>query len=171
MKAVKSLMYPLAILSAIAVLVSCKAYSFTGGALKPGVETVSIETFDNSARIVNPTLTQDLTESLKDRFVRQTNLRLQNFEGDMQISGSVTQYDVAPVAIQGNETAAANRLSISMKIKYVNAKYPEDNWENTFSSFEDFGAEQALSDVEATLTAAIVDRLTQDIFNKCLSNW
>lgn len=149
----------------------CGIYSFSGGKLKPGLEKVSIEIFENNASIVVPTLAQDLTEKMKDRFISQSNLQLVNYDGDLQLSGAINRYDVSPVAIQGNETAANNRLTITIKVKYDNVKYPEDSWDKTFSQFEDFSSSQSLSDVEAGLIEEIIDRLTQDVFNQVLANW
>ena len=150
---------------------SCGIYNFQGGKLAPGLETVSVELFENQASIIVPTLAQDLTEQLKDRFISQSNLNLVNYDGDLQFSGSITRYGVAPVAITGDETAAQNRLTITIKVNYECPKYPEDSWSNTFSQFEDFSSSTNLSDVEDDLVATITERLTLDVFNKVLSNW
>jgi hypothetical protein len=146
-------------------------YSFTGGKPKAGLETVTVNLFDNNASLVNPTLAVDMTEAIKDKFIAQSNLRLVNFEGDMQFEGQVVQYDVRPVAIQGNETAASNRLTVGLKVKYTCEKYPEDSWDKVFSQFSDFSSTLSLNNVEGDLVKDIVDRLAQDIFNKALSNW
>lgn len=151
--------------------VGCGIYSFTGGKLKPGLDTVSVELFENKASLINPSLAIDMTERLKDKFVGQSSLRLAQDDGDLQFSGYISQYDVRPVAIQGNETAASNRLTIALSVKYVCEKYPEDSWDKNFSQFSDFPSTQNLSDVESTLVTDIVDRLAQDVFNKVLANW
>lgn len=149
----------------------CGVYSLTGGALRTGVETISVERFENNAPLIVPTLAQDLTEALKDRFVGQTSLQVVAYDGDMQFSGYISRYDVAPVAIQGNETAAQNRLTISVKVKYEVEQYPDDNWDKNFSQFADFPGNTDLSEVENELIEQILDQLTLDIFNKALSNW
>ena len=112
-----------------------------------------------------------MTEKLKDKFVGQSSLQLADFDADLQFSGYISQYDVRPVAIQGNETAASNRLTVAISVKYVCEKYPEDSWDKNFSQFSDYGSTQNLSDVEADLVSDIVDRLAQDVFNKVLANW
>ena len=127
--------------------------------------------FENKAPLINPTLAVDVTEKIKDVFISQSSLRLATYDGDMIFEGTIAQYDVRPVAIQGNETAASNRLTIGIKVKYTCEKYPEDSWEKTFSQFSDFGSTQNLSDVEQELVKDIVARLGQDVFNKALSNW
>lgn len=150
---------------------SCGIYSFTGGSIPEGIESITVERFENNAPLVVPSLSQDFTEALRQKFIRQTNLEMQDYEGDMQFSGAITKYAVAPEAITGNEVASQNRLTIGVKVSYVNTKYPEKNWDKSFAQFSLFSADQSLTEVEATLIEEIVDRLAQDIFNKALSNW
>lgn len=149
----------------------CGVYSFTGGKPKAGLETVTVNLFENNASLVNPSLAVDLTERIKDKFISQSSLRLADFDGDLVFDGEIVQYDVKPVAIQGNETAASNRLTVSVKVKYTCEKYPEDSWEKSFSQFSDFSSSSSLNTVEGELVKDIVDRISQDIFNKALSNW
>lgn len=149
----------------------CGIYSFTGGAVKEGIKTVNVELFENNSSIVVPTLAQDLTEKLKDKFIGQSNLTLVTFDGDMEFSGSISGYSVAPVAIQGDDVAAANRLTVTVTVAFENKKYPEDSWNKTFSQFSDFSSNVNLSDVETELLTDIVDRLTNDIFNQSLGSW
>lgn len=159
------------LLAACLLCFGCGIYSFGGGKLKPGLETVTIERFENNADLVVPTLAQDLTEGLKDRFISQSNLQLKQYDGDMVFTGSINTYRVSPVNIQGDETAAQNRLTIGLAVNYENTKYPEDSWKQNFSQFADFLASQSLTDVEAGLIEDIIDQLTTDIFNKVLANW
>ena len=149
----------------------CGIYSFTGSKPKDGLHTVSIDLFENNATIIVPTLAQDLTENLKDKFISQSNLQLLTYDGDLQFSGKIINYSVNPIAIQGNESAAQNRLTISLSVKYNCPKYPDDSWEQNFSQFADFSSNVNLSEVEGELIKDIIDRLTTDIFNKSLSNW
>jgi Lipopolysaccharide-assembly len=150
---------------------SCGIYSFTSGKPKEGIKTFTVELFQNKAALINPSLAVDVTEKIKDVFIGQSNLRVAQFDGDLNFEGTIVQYDVKPIAIQGNETAASNRLTISLKVKYTVEKYPEDSWEKSFSQFSDFPSTQNLSEVESELVKDIVGRLAQDIFNKALSNW
>jgi hypothetical protein len=164
---------PLRLLPLLALLfwTGCGIYSFTGGKPKDGLRTVSIDLFENNATIIVPTLAQDLTEKLKDKFISQSNLQLLTYEGDMQFSGQINSYTVSPIAIQGNESAAQNRLTITIGVKYNCTKYPDDSWDQNFSQFADFSSNVNLADVEAELIKDLIDRLTTDIFNKSLANW
>ena len=154
------------------ILVSCRVqYSFTGASISPDVKTVSISPFVNVAPLVNPTLASSFTEALKERFVTQTSLSLQDFAGDLSFSGEIVGYDVSPVAIQSNETAALNRLSITVKVKFVNVKDAKANFERSFSFYTDYPASQSFADREPELVATIQAKLVDDVFNAAVANW
>jgi hypothetical protein len=151
----------------------CKMnYSFTGASISPEIKTVSVQYFPNYAPGGgNPTLSQTFTEKLKDRFVSQTNLKLLERNGDLNFGGSITGYSIQPIAIQGNETAASNRLTISVNVKFTNVKNEKQDFETVFSRFVDFSSTKSLSTVEAELIKQINEQLVNDIFNKAVSNW
>ena len=151
---------------------SCRmSYSFTGASISPNVHTVTILNFPNNASLVVPTLSRTITEALKDYFTSQTNLVLVERNGDLLLDGSITQYSVVPVAIQGNETAAMNRLTIVLNVKFTNKKDPKQNWESSFSRYQDYSSSYNLSSVQDGLITGITNLLVQDIFNKAVVNW
>jgi hypothetical protein len=150
-------------------LVSC--YSFSGASIAPEVKTIAISYFPNRAPNVQPTLSSVFTEGLKDRFVTQTNLELVNRNGDLTFEGAITGYQVSAQAYQGNETAALNRLTITINVSFVNRLQPEMNFESSFSRYADFESTQSLAAVESALIEEIVAQLTEDVFNKALVNW
>ncbi len=152
-------------------LVSCKvSYSFTGASISPDVKTVTIPYMTNSASTVVPTLTRTLTDALKDYYTSQTSLHVVDRGGDLEVAGNITGYAVTPVAIQGNETAAMNRLTITVNIKFINRKNTKQNVEQTFSRYQDYPVAD-LNTVQDRLIATITDQLVQDIFNKTVVNW
>jgi hypothetical protein len=151
---------------------SCKIkYSFTGGSVDPKVKTVSIIYFPNNAPIVVATLSQTFTQALRDRFSSQTRLTLVNYNGDMDIEGSITGYSVQPEAIQANQTAALNRLTITVNVKFTNKIDEKQNFEQSFSRFEDYPSSQNLSAVQDGLIQDISSALIDDIYNKTVVNW
>jgi hypothetical protein len=91
--------------------------------------------------------------------------------GDLNLEGAITQYAVQPVAIQGNETAALNRLTIVVSVKFTNKTDPKQNWETTFSRYQDYSSAFNLSSVQDGLITDITAELVQDIFNKSVVNW
>lgn len=165
-------MKQLGIFAFVSVLLSaCGIYSFTGASISPDAETVSIGYFQNNAAMVQPTLSNSMTESLKDQFISQTNLSLTDASGDLQFEGEITGYKVKPIAIQANETAAQNRLTISVKVTFTNALDENQNYSQSFSHYADFDSSQDLSSVETELIDQIVTVLSENIFNKAVANW
>ena len=153
-------------------IASCSVnYSFTGASISPEVKTVSIEHFQNLAPLVNPTLSNSLTEDLRNKFVSQTRLNVVSAYGDLNFSGEIRDYRIQPVSIQGNEVAAQNRLTISVRVKFVNSIDTSQNYEKTFSHFADFDSRQQLVQVEQALVAEILEKLVEDIFNNAVANW
>ncbi len=154
------------------VAIGCKMnYSFTGASIPEEVKTVSVKTFQVYAPLANSNMSQTFTEALKDKFLSQTNLDLVAKDGDLQFEGAITGYAISSVAIQGNETAALNRLLITVKVTFNNIKEEEYDFETSFSRYADYETSLDLSAIEDGLITEINEQLTQDIFNKAVSNW
>lgn len=170
-------MYKLKIYNILAVLLlalmtySCGIYSFTGASIPDEAKTISVQYFQNNAQLVNPLLSNTITTTLNDLFVNQTTLQSVAQNGDLSIEGEITNYVTAPVAITGNQTAALNRLTITVNVRFFN-KYDESkNFEQKFSQYEDYPSNQDLNAVQETLVETIVNNLCVDIFNKAVVNW
>lgn len=148
-------------------LLGCR-YSFTGGKLAG--ESFSVQRLENAASLVVPTLAQDLTERLRDKFLQQTRLNLLDREADLQFSGSIVRYDIAPLTVQTGDQASQNRMTLTVRVKLVNRVAPDEGWEEDFSNFVDFPASQN-AQAESQYLPELVDKIVQDIFNKTLSNW
>lgn len=160
------------VLIGVLIFSGCKIkYSFTGASIPPEAKTVSIQYFPNNAPLIHPSLSQSLTEALKDRFLTETNLTLVEQNGDLNFEGSIINYVVTPVAIQGDETAAMNRLSITIRVKFINTIDEKQNYENNFSRYEDYLSSADLSSVEEALITTINVQLVDDMFNKAVINW
>ena len=153
-------------------LQSCGIYSFTGASISPDVKTVQISDFPNYAQLVNPGLEQAFTIGLQDLFLNQTNLDLVNSNGDLQFEGEITEYRVTPSANTGNSTAAQNRLTIAIKVRFYNNKDEEQNFEKSFSHYADFDANKDLSgSFEDAIVDVILERIFENIFNEAVANW
>jgi len=152
-------------------MVSCKVkYTFSGADIGEA-KTLSVGYIQNKASLVSLTLSNTFTEALKDKFSKETPLALVQQDGDLQFSGIITDYSIAPSALQGSLGAATNRLSIRAKIKFENKLEPKKNFEQEFSSFQDFDANASFSTVENDLVAKITQNMVQDIFTKAVINW
>lgn len=147
------------------------SYSFTGANISPQVKTFSVYYFPNRARLINPTLSQSFTEELREKLERQTSLNELKENGDLEFQGQITSYDFRPMSIAKEDQSAQTRLTITIKVKYTNNKEPEKDFEQSFSGFEDFDSGLAISSVEDELTLAIIEKLTEDIFNATIADW
>tara|TARA_B100000767_G_scaffold52769_1_gene48290 strand:- start:84 stop:584 length:501 start_codon:yes stop_codon:yes gene_type:complete len=152
-------------------LASCGIYSFTGASIPNEAKTISVQYISNKAAIVQPSLSQIMTDGLIDAFAGQTNLEITENEGDLSFSGYITKYQIKPMAIKANETASQNRLTIIIKIKYNNSFDDKQNFETTFSRYRDYASSENIVDVEDGLIEEISKELIEDVFNKAFVNW
>ena len=153
--------------------VGCRlSVSLTGGDVDPRAKTVYVQTFRNNASLVNPTLSQEFTNALKDRIQGQTPLTIIDVpNGDYSVEGEITGYTINPVAIQGNETAAMNRLTITVNVRFTNKFDETKDFEQSFSRYVDYPSSQNFTAIEGNLVTEINDALTEDIFKKAFVNW
>lgn len=149
----------------------CGIYSFTGASIPAEAKTVSVAYFPNHAQLVNPLLSNDFTSALRDAMMNQTPLDMVETGGDLAFEGEITDYRTTPVAITAAQTAAMNRLTITVKVRFSNRFDETKDFEQSFSHYEDYPSEQELNSVQDGLTAVIVEALVEDIFNKALVNW
>lgn len=170
MKHIRSISVILVVVFIALGIYSCSInYSLTGAPIT--AKTISIDYFPNKASIINSGLSQDFTDAMRDKFVSQTKLELIEQNAELQIEGEIVEYITRPLAIQGNEQAASNRLTISVNVRFVNTQDESASFEQKFSNFEDYDASASFASVEDDLVIVITERLVQDIFNKALVNW
>lgn len=152
-------------------LSGCGFYSHSGASVPPDAKTFSVDYIQNLASIVQPTLSQVLTEKLKRKFINETQLKLAQSNGDVRFSGKIIEYRTAPVGVQGNQQNAVNQLTIVVEIDFENTKDEKQNFKQSFSTFVNYPADQNLATVENQLVQTATDQLVTDIFNKAFINW
>ena len=158
------------------ISVSCGVYSFTGASIPEGTETFQVNYFDNFAgnrpgSTVEPGLDQEFTIALQDLILNQTNLNLVTNNGDLVYEGEIIQYSITPTTSTANNTAAQNRLTMRVNVRYTNKLKEEDSFEKGFSFFYDFDANQQLYDIKTAANKDLFERITLDIFNASLAKW
>lgn len=168
-----SIFHCTAIVCVSLLLASCGVvkYSFSGTSIQPDVQTITINYFEYKALTVNPQLSNQMTEAMKDKFRKLTKLEQVDMDGDLEIYGEITGYSVSATAITADEMAAQNRLTVTVKVQFSNKKYPEDDFDQSFSAFADFDSSQLLASVQDSLCEEIVDKLVEDIFNASVAQW
>jgi hypothetical protein len=155
----------------VTLINGCKFYSFTGASISPEVQTISIQYFQNRAPLVQPGLSQYLTDELIDKCKSQTNLKFVTGIGDVNFEGEISDYNTRPLTVAADARAAMNRFTIAVKVKFTNAIEPELNFEQTFSRYEDYDSNLDLSQVESDLSESIMEMIIEDIFNQAFVNW
>ena len=149
----------------------CGIYSFSGASIPAEAKTVSVDYFPNHAQLVNPLLSDNLTTALRSAMTNQTTLDLVETGGDLAFEGEIVDYTTTPTAITAGQTAAMNRLTIKVKVRFTSRIDDTKDFEQTFSRYEDYPSDQELTSVQEALTATIIEQLVEDIFNKALVNW
>ncbi len=162
---------PVMFLIMLLALSGCGIYSFTGASIPPEAKTVAVLYFPNHAQLVNPTLSTEFTDALRNAVMNQTSLEMIESNGDLVFEGEITDYNTTPVAITATQTAALNRLSVTVNVRFINTIDETKNFESKFTHYEDYPSEQDLNSVQETLTPTIIDAIVEDIFNKALVNW
>ncbi|WP_313578716.1 LptE family protein [Chishuiella sp.] len=153
-------------------LTGCIKYSLSGAAIQPDWNTIYVATFPNYAPQQNPTLSQDLTIAIQDVFRNRTKLKLNSNENsDLIIEGEITGYDITPEAIQSNSIAAKNRLTVNVKVRYINNKDESKNYDKTFSAFQLYDGNAMLSSVESSLVPLIINDIRDQVFASIAMDW
>ncbi len=168
----KVLKYIVLVIIAVSINGCSGGYSFTGASISSDVKSFQVNFFQNNAILVEPGLDLVFTNSLIDLLLNQTNLDLVKKNGDLVYEGEITEYRISPTTATAEITAAQNRLTITINVRFYNDKNEEDDFEQRFSFFYDYPASDQL--IGATRIEAfdvIFERLTQDIFNASLAKW
>lgn len=158
------------------LLVGCKYYSFTGASIPQGAETVQVNFFVNNAAnevgsVFEPGLDRDFTNAVQEMLLNQTNLDLTNVNGHLIYEGEIVNYRVTPMTATAQETAAQNRLTMSVNVRYFNTLNEDDDFEKKFSFFFDFDAATQVQSIQTEAHEVLFERITQDIFNESLAKW
>ncbi len=146
-------------------------YTTSGASIPDQAKTLSVGFFPNQAEYVNPNLSQDLTEYLKDFFMRQTRLNLVEQNGDFEFEGEIVEYRITPQAITSDASAAMTRLTVGINVRCYNKIYPEKDFEQKFTAFSEFESTQTIDDALPTLMEEILLQISEDIFNKAFTDW
>lgn len=148
------------------------SYKFNGASIDyTKVKSISIKDFPNQAPLVYSPLSQLFTEGLKDIFLRQTRLNMVRENGDLDIEGEITGYDLTQLAVKENAFASQSKLTITIKVRYSNRTNPDEDFEQTFSAYREFENTKLLQDVQDQLCSEMVEELADQIYNATVANW
>lgn len=133
--------------------------------------TIHVSNFPIRAALVYPPLQQMFENELLNYITRNTRLQTVDGASDLQLEGEITGYSLSPQAVTEDAYASKTRLTIQVRIKYLDNKQQGKDIDQTFSAYQDFDSSQMLTDVQDQLCQAICKELVQLIFNATLGNW
>jgi len=160
-------------LSLLLGLTACRiSYSFTGGTMDYSkVQSISIKDFPNMAPLVYAPLAQKFTDQLRDKYIRQTRLQVLRENGTMDLEGEITGYELTPLAVREDMYASQTRLTITIRVRFTNQVTPEDDFEQSFSAYQEFDNTSMFQQVEEQLCEFIVKELIDQIYNATVAKW
>lgn len=160
----------------LTALGSC--YSFTGSSLSPETKTIQINPFINNSPLNNPTLAQQFTIDLQNRFLQRTTLKGTKENPSILLEGEITGYTISPTTVTsptesvgGVLQSAQNKLTISVKVHYENRVEPEKSFDRTFTDEVVFSNTLSTIDIENTQVRLVNERIINKIFNDIVANW
>ncbi|WP_263601807.1 LptE family protein [Chryseobacterium sp. PET-29] len=166
------------LLLCLSVLNSC--YTFTGSSLKDE-KTIQINEFPNNAPLVNPTLSQQFSTDIQNRFLQRTTLKGTKENPDILVEGEITDYSITPTTISSNTVTnqntggviqeSQNKLTITVKVHYENRLHPELSFDRSYSDEAVFNSNLSQSDIESSQVKIATDRIINKIFNDIVANW
>lgn len=133
--------------------------------------TISITDFPITSELVYMPLSQQFSEKLRDVYAKQTRLQILRRGGDMHLEGEINGYQLSPVAIGADAFASQTKLTVSIAVRFTNAKSPEEDFEKTYTAFEIFDSNLMLNDVQDELLKKIIETITDQIYNETVAKW
>ncbi len=163
----------LTLVATVVTLSSCLiSYRFNGASIDYSkTQSISIADFPNNAAMVNPNLSNNLSEGIRDIYSRQTRLQILRRGGDMELEGEIVDYALTPMAISADNLSAETKLTITIKVRFTNNKAPEESFEKTYSAFQTFDSSRLLTDVQDELCATMITELAENIYNDTVAKW
>jgi hypothetical protein len=148
------------------------SYKFNGASIDyTKIKTITIKDFPNQAPLVYPPLSQKFTEALKDIYIRQTRLQLVDNNGDLDLEGEITGYELTPIAVKEDAYASQTKLTVTIRVRYANRVNPDDDFGQSFSAYREFDANQMLQQVQDQLSEEIIEEIVDQIYNATVANW
>lgn len=149
------------------------SYKLNGAAIDYSVyKTIYVSNFPIRAALVYPPLQQTFENELLDYITRNTRLRtISEGNADLQMEGEITGYNLSPQAVTENAYASRTRLTIQVKVRYVDNRSEGKDIDQTFSAYRDFDSSEMLTDVQDELCNQISKELVELIFNATLGDW
>ena len=163
----------IAVIATVLLITGCTvSYKFNGASIDYSkTKTITIRSFTNNAPLVYPALAPMFNESLRDVYAKQTRHTQVSNNGDIELEGEITGYDITPMSIGDDAIASETRLTITINVRYTNKADSSKDFERNFSAFQNYSNTQTLTQVQEELCQTIVDEIVETIFNQTVADW
>ena len=160
-------------LLSLVVVCSCKvSYSLSGASIDYNTtKTITLETFSNRVAYQWAPMAPMFNNTLSDKYNSQTKLRQVKRDGDLVLSGEITSYDQTNKSISADGYSTMVQLRMTVKVKYVNNKLHDDDFDKSFTATREYDSSQQLSAVQEELVQQMIDDIVDQIFNATVANW
>lgn len=165
--------FVIVLLSAITMISCSVSYTFNGASIDYAkVKSISIADFTNVAELVHPPLAQEFTEKLRDKYVKQTKLRLLKSGGDMHIEGEIVGFELTPMSIGQDAYSAETKLTVTFNVRFTNKSNPQDDFiDKKYTVFRVFDSSRLLSDAQDELLPLMIEDVADNIYNDTVAKW
>ena len=155
------------------VLPSCSiSYKFNGANINyQTTHSISVADFPNNAAMVNPALSNALSEGIRDLYSRQTRLEVLRKGGDLELEGEIVGYEISQGAIAADSYATESKLTIRVQVHFTNNINPEESFDKTYSTYQTFDASRLLTDVQDELCDIMIKEIAENIYNDTVARW
>ena len=133
--------------------------------------SISVAEFPNNAAMVYPTLSNSLSEAIRDLYIRNTRLKVLSKGGDLELEGEIVGYELTQGAISADSYASESKLTIRVTVHYTNNIHPEESFDKTYSAYQTFDSSRMLTDVQDELCATMVVEIAENIYNDTVAKW
>ena len=158
----------------VLLISSCSiSYKFNGSSIDyTKIKTISFEAFPNrSDGFVYGPMAGIFNTELQDIYLQQTRLQLVKRNGDLQLSGEITNYDAINKGIGSDGYSSMAELRMTVNVRFVNNSNHTEDFEKTFSASREYDSSQPLSAVKDQLVNQMVKENVEQKFNATVANW
>lgn len=155
------------------LLSSCSMkFSFNGASIDyDKTKTITIEQFPIRSAYVWGPMSAMFNNELTDVFAKSTRLQQVRRNGDLAISGEITDYSQMNQAVGADGYSAQVSLRMTVNVRFTNNKDHEQDFERQFSATTQYDSTQQLSAVQEELVQQMCQDIVDQIFNATVANW
>lgn len=158
----------------VLLLQACSvSFTFNGASIDyTKVKSISVADFNNVAELIHPPLAQEFSEKVRDKYAKQTRLKVLKANGDMQLEGEIVGYTLTPMSIGQDSYSAETKLTLTVNVRFVNTKNPEENLEDKqYTAFRTFDSNLMITEVQDQLLAEMIEDIADNIYNDTVARW